>query len=216
MKNNLNVANKYNKIAHKYQKAMWHHGPIQRAMSICDLLTKEAKVLDIGIGIGKMEEPLCRGVELYGIDISWKMLHEAQKILPKEIIRRLICADAENLPYNSERFEIVIASEVIYYLQHPITLFHEAHRVLKPGGKFIIITLTPLWLKLTAISSKILNWPLDRWDVRPIGITKIKKFFRECSFIDINSNRKITSSFKLFSSLHYFRISDVVWAIKPT
>jgi hypothetical protein len=42
------------------------------------------------------------------------------------------------LPYRDNTFDAVLCAVSIQYLTHPITVFEEVNRVLKPGGEFII------------------------------------------------------------------------------
>lgn len=46
-------------------------------------------------------------------------------------------ADPE-LPYNKESFDVVICTVSVEYLIHPLTVFKEVARVLKPGGIFAV------------------------------------------------------------------------------
>ena len=46
--------------------------------------------------------------------------------------------DATNTNFDSEKFDFVIASNVIHHISHPKKCFIEVDRILKKGGKFII------------------------------------------------------------------------------
>ncbi len=45
---------------------------------------------------------------------------------------------AEELPYPNERFDAVLMTTTLCYLDDPETAFREALRVLRPGGAFVI------------------------------------------------------------------------------
>lgn len=46
--------------------------------------------------------------------------------------------DALHAPFEDESFDFVVSVNVIHHLAHPLRFFSEAHRILKPGGLFLI------------------------------------------------------------------------------
>ena len=52
---------------------------------------------------------------------------------------------AEELPFPSESFDLVLLFEAIYYLPDARRFFKETRRVLRPGGKLLIVTVNPEW-----------------------------------------------------------------------
>jgi ubiquinone/menaquinone biosynthesis C-methylase UbiE len=85
-------------------------------------------------------------------------------------------ADVGRLPFPEGHFDMVISRSVIEHLEDPAQVFREFSRVLKPGGKVVIITpnkydyvsviasLTPYWLHRSLVS-RIFQVPED--DVFP-------------------------------------------------
>lgn len=49
-------------------------------------------------------------------------------------------ADAHNLPFNDEEFEIIICTEVLEHVRDPQKVIDECYRVLKKGGKLLLTT----------------------------------------------------------------------------
>ena len=49
-------------------------------------------------------------------------------------------ADAQNLPFDDNSFDVVMLYEAIYYLPEPEKFVNEAKRILKDGGVLIICT----------------------------------------------------------------------------
>ena len=52
---------------------------------------------------------------------------------------------AEELPFPSESFDLVLLFEAIYYLPDARRFFKETRRVLRPGGRLLIVTVNPEW-----------------------------------------------------------------------
>lgn len=97
------------------------------------------KILDSGCGTGRLIHRLMvEGVQpenLIGLDLSEEMLKIAEDKYPKV---RFISGDAENLPFEDDSFDVVIASFLIVHLADLEKAFQEAYRVLKAGGIFIV------------------------------------------------------------------------------
>lgn len=51
-----------------------------------------------------------------------------------------VCGDASGLPFPAECFDVIISRSVIEHLQDPSATFREFFRVLRPGGKVILVT----------------------------------------------------------------------------
>jgi ubiquinone/menaquinone biosynthesis C-methylase UbiE len=119
---------------------------VERA--IVDLLIKEplGAVLDAGTGTGRMLELLAphigRGV---GIDVSPEMLAIARDRLAR--IGAAHCqvrlGDVYRLPLTSAAFDAVIFHQVLHYLDDPPAALREAQRVLRPGGRILIVDFAP-------------------------------------------------------------------------
>jgi len=93
------------------------------------------RVLDLGCGKGRFASRLQQqGAEVVGLDVSSRMLAEAQGL---DRVR----GSARRLPFASAAFDAVVAIEVIEHVG-PVGLgpvLDEARRVLRPGGRLAII-----------------------------------------------------------------------------
>jgi SAM-dependent methyltransferase len=93
-----------------------------------------SKVLEIGSGPGHVADLLVQaGTSVTGVDFSSKMVEVAQNRYPEITFRQ---ADAEQLPFEANSFDAVIANFVVHHLARPEMVFREVHKVLKPGGRF--------------------------------------------------------------------------------
>lgn len=102
---------------------------------------KDKKVLDVGCGGGQyMEYFLSKNAKTIGIDYSEKMIDMAKEYLEgnKKSRFSLIKADANNLPFPSNTFNLVLSIGLLEYLSKPEKALSEIHRVLKKGGLAIM------------------------------------------------------------------------------
>lgn len=97
------------------------------------------RILDAGCGAGPLTVALReRGAEVSGFDLSSGMLEIARQRLGPDVDLRV--ADvAEPLPYADNAFDDVVASLVLHYLEDWGPALAEFHRVLKPGGRLIVV-----------------------------------------------------------------------------
>lgn len=95
-------------------------------------LEKGQTVLDIGCGNGYIMDNL-KAKNVVGIDQCFEMLAQGNN-------RNFLCADAENLPFPKNSFDAVYSADLLEHIPHPNLMVKESSRVLKKGGKLIIIT----------------------------------------------------------------------------
>lgn len=98
-------------------------------------LTAQSVVLDIGAGAGIVEEMHFRGdvARICGVDLD-------PRVEQNDKLDEGKCADAGNIPYENNFFDVVFADNVMEHLDDPETVFGEISRVLKPGGIFLFKT----------------------------------------------------------------------------
>ncbi len=91
------------------------------------------KVLDIGCRDGTLTSYFAKGNDVLGLDIDTKMLALCKKKLG--IRTRVIDLHGDwNL---KEKFDVVVAAEVLEHLYYPDIICKKVADVLKPGGIFI-------------------------------------------------------------------------------
>jgi ubiquinone/menaquinone biosynthesis C-methylase UbiE/DNA-binding transcriptional ArsR family regulator len=102
--------------------------------------------LDIGTGTGRMLELFADlAADGVGVDLSHKMLTVARSNIAKAGLtdRFVRQADAGALPIDAESVDLVTVHQVLHYLDDPGRAVAECARVLKPGGKLIIVDFAP-------------------------------------------------------------------------
>ena len=102
---------------------------------------EKLNILDVGTGPGIVAFRLAElGHDVTGVDLSEEMIKNARENaaifnLPVDFRR----GDAENLPFKDESFDAVINRAVLWTISNPEKAIAEWWRVLKPGGKLVII-----------------------------------------------------------------------------
>jgi ubiquinone/menaquinone biosynthesis C-methylase UbiE len=97
--------------------------------------------LDVGCGTGFLTfELAARGHRVIGVDFAPSMLAEARrKAAERAISIRFEHGDAEQLGFASRSFDLVITRHVLWTLPHPEAAIDEWIRVLRPGGRLVIV-----------------------------------------------------------------------------
>ncbi len=120
--------------------------PAERAAwdRILDLVVPKGgplDALDAGCGTGFLSLELAAlGHRVTGVDFAPAMLTAARKKASERgLAVRFEHADAENLPFAAESFDLAISRHVLWTLPHPEAAIDEWIRVLRPGGRLAVI-----------------------------------------------------------------------------
>ncbi|HKB26134.1 MAG TPA: class I SAM-dependent methyltransferase [Methylomirabilota bacterium] len=120
--------------------------PAERAAwdRILDLVLGGRSVLhalDAGCGTGFLAfELAARGHHVTGVDFAPAMLAEARrKTAERGVSIRFEEADAERLPFMAGSFDLAISRHLLWTLQHPEAAIDEWIRVLRPGGRLVVV-----------------------------------------------------------------------------
>ena len=120
--------------------------PAERAAwdRILDLVLGGRSVLhalDAGCGTGFLAfELAARGHHVTGVDFAPAMLAEARrKAAERGVSIRFEEADAERLPFMAGSFDLAISRHLLWTLQHPEAAIDEWIRVLRPGGRLVVV-----------------------------------------------------------------------------
>ena len=109
---------------------------------------KEEKVLEVGTGVGTDIVSYAKnGSKVSGVDLTENAIEITKKHLEifKLPYEKLLVADAENLPFEDNYFDLVYSFGVLHHTPNTEKGVQEVLRVLKPGGKFIIMLYSKGW-----------------------------------------------------------------------
>lgn len=103
------------------------------------------RVLEIGIGTGRIARPLARrGVRVVGVDISWEMMARLRaQLTPEHAAPALLLADATALPFADGSFRAAIVVHVFHVVSSMASCVAEIIRVLARGGVLLHVTRRP-------------------------------------------------------------------------
>ncbi len=110
---------------------------LEPGMSLMDLCTGTGDLLVAA-------NRVCPGCELVGLDLTQAMLDLAEKKLTMGAIKNeLICGDAVAVPRPDQSFDRVTIGFGLRNIEDPMLGLKEMYRILKPGGKVLILEFAP-------------------------------------------------------------------------
>jgi len=110
----------------------------ERRIDFLKRLGARGRILDVGCACGFfIEAALKHGFDAYGIEFS----KEAVAIAREEIRSRITVGDVNLLREREEdRFDAVVAFDIIEHTQNPIKFLEEIRQILRPGGWLMLAT----------------------------------------------------------------------------
>ncbi len=132
------------KLAEKYDQATWRGKwkTPNKAIEIlrqAKLIKKGLKILDLGIGTGQEIKPFFgKNCEIYGIDISNKMLKISKRKYPKlKAIKYDISRGLGGLNFKNKYFDLIIVIGVLEFVKNVKKIIQEVSKLLNDEGHFI-------------------------------------------------------------------------------
>lgn len=99
---------------------------------------------DLGCGTGQVSELIAPHVaKVIAVDGSTDMVHAARKRLKGVSHVEVRRGDMEALPIDDDQLDAAIAALVLHHVPEPARAIAEMHRVLKPGGRALIVDMLP-------------------------------------------------------------------------
>jgi ubiquinone/menaquinone biosynthesis C-methylase UbiE len=158
-------------------------------------------ILDIATGTGIVALNAAKIVgdagKVIGVDISSGMLSYAKQKLAAEGLKNVDFqeADAENLTFTDNSFDVILCSLAICYLTDIPTAFRQWHRFLKPRG----ILAFNAWAETAFPPSVLFREVAQRYGVKvpnpnePLGtVERCHNLLQEAGFKNIDKNIEVT------------------------
>jgi len=173
-----------------------------------------ARIADLGCGIGaglfyivpRLKEPaFALGITLSPVQAQLANLFAKQSKLEKQIL--FAEGDFTNVPLVGETLDAVYSVEAVVHAQEPESYFQEAGRLLRYGGKLIIVDDYQAARSFSPKDTSWLNAYMDGWHVP--GVTTIEQatLFAEKHHLRLVKNDNLTRH------LHLRNIPDVLAGI---
>jgi demethylmenaquinone methyltransferase / 2-methoxy-6-polyprenyl-1,4-benzoquinol methylase len=137
-----------------FERSAHHYDRINQVMSLGFALSYRAqalgraglapgmRVLDVATGTGLMARAAVRVVRdarrVIGLDPTAGMLHAARRTAVMPLVRGL----GETLPFASGAFDFLTMGYALRHVPDLETAFREYHRVLRPGGRVLLLEIT--------------------------------------------------------------------------
>ena len=157
------IRDQYNQLAQIYDQRWRRY--IRNSLTFLKdwaAVSPSAVVLDIACGTGEFARLLLQdnsAQAITGVDISERMLMQARRKLEGYPNLSFELAKASDLPFPDHCFDVVVSANAFHYFPAPEAALTEMQRVLKPGGKVMILDwCRDFWL------CRICDWWLQRWD----------------------------------------------------
>jgi phosphatidylethanolamine/phosphatidyl-N-methylethanolamine N-methyltransferase len=126
------------------------------------------RILEVGVGTGLSFDDYDASTDITGIDLCAPMLAKAREKMAGgryPYVRDVQLMDAHHLEFADATFDCVVAQFVITLVANPEKVLCECHRVVKPGGRIILVN--HLYSE-TGVAAAVERWAAKR--TRAIGL----------------------------------------------
>ena len=152
---------------------------------VAEFIKPSDYVLECACGTGAISvyiAPKCK--KLMATDFAHGMLKQASRKCAKYKNVTFRKADIMTIKCRDNRFDKVVAGNVIHLLPNPEKAMHELERVVKPGGKIIIPTYINMSKGTGTVAVKFLTL-LGADFKKQFDLKSYKKFFEDMGYKDV-------------------------------
>ncbi|MCG6207690.1 class I SAM-dependent methyltransferase [Rhodopseudomonas sp. HC1] len=164
-------------------------GPVMvkgRRAAAAEARVQGGKILEVGVGTGLSFDDYDASTEITGIDLSVPMLEKARAKMATgrypwvKAVRQM---DAHHLQFDDASFDCVVAQFVITLVENPEQVLSECHRVVKPGGRIILVN--HLYSEV-GVAAAVERWAAQK--TRGLGLRPEFPFARLQAWAQANSD----------------------------
>ena len=152
-----------------YTGATKHMGGLRSTNELLELchMAEGKPVLEVGCGAGATAVYIAKkyGGKVVGVDLRETMVDLARARTKRESVEdrtEFRVADAQQLPFDDELFDAVIAESVTTFIEDKQSAVSEYARVTKPEG-YVGLN-EEIWLK-TPAPAELVEWAARTWDI---------------------------------------------------
>jgi len=153
------------------------------------------KILEVGVGTGLSFDDYDLTTEITGIDLSAAMLAKARAKMASgryPFVKDVLLMDAHQLRFADATFDCVVAQFVITLVANPEQVLSECHRVVKPGGRIILVN--HLYSE-TGVAAAVERWAAQR--TRALGLRPEFPFARLQAWAQANRDANLVERRKV-------------------
>jgi ubiquinone/menaquinone biosynthesis C-methylase UbiE len=167
------------------------------------------KVLEVGVGTGLSFDDYDATTEITGIDLCAPMLAKAREKMASgryPHVRDVQLMDAHQMTFGDATFDCVVAQFVITLVANPERVLSECHRVVKPGGRIILVN--HLYSE-TGVAAAVERWAARR--TRKLGLRPEFPFARLQAWAQSNRDanlieRRRVAPFGIYTLVSFERL----------
>ena len=194
---------RYNRIARFYDAIEYGSEGMFKVWRKQLWLQASGDVLEVGVGTGLSFDDYDAKTEITGIDICAPMLEKARAKLATgryPYVKDVLLMDAHKLAFEDATFDCVVAQFVITLVENPEAVLSECRRVVKPGGRIILVN--HLYSE-TGLSAAFERWAAKH--ARKIGLRPEFPFARLTAWAEASGDatlierRKVSPFYTLVS-----------------
>lgn len=194
-------------------------------------LTGKEKILEIGAAFASFSHKFAKkGCSVVALDISNYL--KVSNLFIKDAYFDRIFSDMHNIPFRDGSFDIVFGAAVLHHTKELGAVFREIYRVLKTGGKLVLINepsrgvfekIHPVFEKMQKKGYGDTSYTIPEWrrNAREGGFKKVKFEFLSLAddYITRHKNRDTSPNFKLklasffvnHRKIEKFLLSTFIW-----
>lgn len=173
-------------------------GPVMvkgRRAAAAEARSHGGKILEVGVGTGLSFDDYDATTEITGIDLCEPMLEKARAKMASgryPWVKEVRQMDAHQMQFEDETFDCVVAQFVITLVANPEQVLSECHRVVKPGGRIILVN--HLYSEV-GVAAAVERWAAER--TRGLGLRPEFPFARLAAWAQSNANAVLVERRKL-------------------
>jgi len=140
-------------------------------------------IADLGSGEGAFSFLLAqRATKVIAVDTSAKMIEVARDLAERHGIKNVEyrLGDMEEVPVEDQAVDLVFFSQSLHHALHPQRALHEAWRILKPGGRIVILDLVQHRFE------EAREIYADEW--LGFGESELESMLEKCSFKNVQTS----------------------------